>query len=259
MLNRTSISAFPVQCINSALPPAALRKGRKLWSSLWEICELLGMSEVDIPEDESTVFQHMQFKAGQRVYMTGQKFDMLYIVYSGFLKTLSIDEFGNEQIMNFLMKGDLFGIDGICTRQYASETAALTDCEIVLVPFKTLTDLGNKYPQLEAATFEVVSGEIVKEQSLLTMLSTFSAEARVAYFILWLSERFSAMGYSGKSFNLRMTREEIGSYLGLALETVSRTLSSFNRMGLISLEGKSVEINDINALRNMRRIQVRAR
>jgi CRP/FNR family transcriptional regulator len=259
MLGRAPISSIAIQAFQPVVQPGSTGRGRKLRSSVQDICELLGMSEFDVPVDANVVFQHAQFKAGQRVHMAGQKFDSLYIVYSGFLKSVSIDESGNEQIMHFLMKGDLFGIDGIYRKQFSSESVALTDCEIILIPFKTLTLLGNQYPQLEAATFEVISGEIVKEQALLNVLSKYGAEARVAHFILWLSERFSAMGYSGMSFNLRMTREEIGSYLGITLETVSRTLSAFNTMGLISVQGKSVAINDITALRNLRNIPLRKR
>jgi CRP/FNR family transcriptional regulator len=205
-------------------------------------------------QDQDTLFQHVQFKAGQRIHTIGQPFDVLYIVNSGFLKTVMIDVFGNEQILSFPMKGDLFGVDGIHSRRYESEAVALTNCDVVLLPFKKLTALGKMYPELEAALYGVMSRELIREQAMVSMLGSLSAEARVARFLVNLSERFSELGYSGKQFNLRMTRHEIGSYLGLTLETVSRTLSAFNEMGLISVEQRAIDIKDLQALKTLRRL-----
>jgi CRP/FNR family transcriptional regulator len=239
----------------------AQRQG-KLWSTLKEVCDLLRISAAPSINDEELLFQHMQFKAGQRVHTIGQSFDMLYIVYSGFLKTVMIDESGNEQILGFPMKSDLFGIDGIHNKQYSSETVALSNCDIILVPFKTFTALGRMHGELEAAIYGAMSRELVREQAMVTMLGSLSAEARVGRFLVFLSERFAQMGYSGTQFNLRMTRQEIGNYLGLTLETVSRTLSAFNAIGLISVDQRAVVINDVHALRTLRRLppsQVRAK
>jgi CRP/FNR family transcriptional regulator len=230
------------------------RKGGRLWSTLADISELLALPLSETPKDDGTVFQHVQFKRGQRVHTIGQSFDMLYIVNSGFLKTVTIDESGNEQVLGFPMKGSLFGIDGIHTRQYASETVALTNCDVILVPFKTLISLGRTCPEFEASVFGIMSRELIHEQTMLSMIASLGAEARVARFLVWLSERFTQMGYSGKSFNLRMTRHEIGSYLGLTLETVSRTLSAFDSLGLISVDKKAIDIIDTNALRTLRRL-----
>jgi CRP/FNR family transcriptional regulator, anaerobic regulatory protein len=152
------------------------------------------------------------------------------------------------------MKGDLFGVDGIHGRRYESEAVALTNCDVILVPFKKFTALGKAHPELEAAIYGVMSRELIREQSMVTMLGSLSAEARVARFLVTLSERFSELGYSGKQFNLRMTRHEIGSYLGLTLETVSRTLSAFNEMGLVGVDQRSIDIKDFNALKTMRRL-----
>jgi CRP/FNR family transcriptional regulator len=226
----------------------------KLWSTLKEVCDLLRISASTSINDEEFLFQHMQFKSGQRIHTIGQSFDMLYIVYSGFLKTVMIDESGNEQVLGFPMKSDLFGIDGIHSKQYASETVALSNCDIILVPFKTFTALGRLHGDLEAAIYGAMSHELVREQAMVSMLGSLSAEARVARFLVFLSERFTQMGYSGTQFNLRMTRQEIGNYLGLTLETVSRTLSAFNVIGLISIDQRAVVINDPQALRTLRRL-----
>lgn len=226
----------------------------KLWSSLQDICELLHIPVGTSVANDVTVFQHVQFKAGQRIYTIGQPFDMLYIVNSGFLKTVMIDVSGSEQVLSFPMKGDLFGVDGIHTAHYASESVALTNCDIILVPFKKFTAIGRTHAELETAIYGVMSGELIREHAMLNMLGSLSAEARVARFLMSLSDRFTEMGYSGKQFNLRMTRQEIGSYLGLTLETVSRTLSAFNEIGLISVDQRAIEIKDVQTLTTLRRL-----
>ena len=232
---------------------AAQRQG-KLWSNLKEVCELLRIPAALTGAYDDYQFQHMQFKAGQRVHTIGQPFDMLYVVYSGFLKSVIIDESGNEQVLGFPMKGDLFGMDGIHGKQYSTETVALSNCEIILIPFKTFLSIGRSNADLEAAIYGVMSRELVREQTLIGTLGSLSAEARVARFLVSLSERFSEMGYSGKQFNLRMTRQEIGNYLGLTLETVSRTFSAFNAIGLISVDQRAIVLHDIPALKTLRRL-----
>ncbi len=225
-----------------------------LWSNLRQVCELLAIPAPAAADEDDNMFQHVRFKSGQRIHRIGQNFDTLYIVNSGFLKTIHIDEYGNEQVLSFPMKGDLLGIDGIHKQHYASEAIALSDCDMILIPYKTFAALGRTHAELEHAMFSVMSREIVREQAMISMLSALSAEAKVARFLTNLGERFSAMGYSGRSFNLRMTRQEIGSYLGLTLETVSRTLSALNELGMISVEQREINLIDPNALKTLRRL-----
>jgi CRP/FNR family transcriptional regulator len=243
--------------------PAALRlpqleagwqRQGKLWSTLKELCGLLQIPVTSAMTDDDLLFQHVQFKTGQRIHTIGQPFDALYIVHSGFLKTVLIDEYGNEQVMSFPMKGDLFGVDGIQTRRYASEAVALSNCDVVVLPFKKFVALGRSHTELEHAMYSVMSRELVRKQGMLSMLGALSAEARVARFLVSLSERFAEMGYSSKLFNLRMTRHEIGNYLGLTLETVSRTLSAFHEIGLITVDQRSIGICDVESLRTLRRL-----
>ncbi|HEY8605901.1 MAG TPA: helix-turn-helix domain-containing protein [Noviherbaspirillum sp.] len=231
---------------------AAWQRQAKLWSNLKEVCDLLRI-QARVQNDDYQ-FQHMQFKAGQRIHTIGQPFDMLYIVNSGFLKTVMIDELGNEQVLGFPMKGDMFGIDGIHRKQYSTETVALTNCDVILVPFKIFSGLGRTNAELEAAIYAVMSRELVREQAMISTLGSLSAEARVARFLVFLSERFTDMGYSGTQFNLRMTRQEIGNYLGLTLETVSRTFSAFNAIGLISVDQRAIVVHDLQSLRTLRRL-----
>jgi len=248
---RTS-ATIPPQHTSSV--EAGWQRQGKLWSNLKELCDILRIPSAAVHTDEELLFQHVQFKTGQRIHTIGQPFDTLYIVHSGFLKTVLIDEFGNEQVLSFPMKGDLFGVDGIHAKRYASEAVALSSCDLILLPFKKLTALGRANVEFEHAIYSVMSRELVREQSMVSMLGALSAEARVARFLVSLSERYADMGYSSKLFNLRMTRHEIGSYLGLTLETVSRTLSAFNEIGLITVDQRSIGIKDPDSLKTLRRL-----
>ena len=223
----------------------------RLWSSLKEICDLLHVPSAHLCGDEELLFQHVQFKSGQRIHTIGQAFEALYLVHSGFLKTVLIDESGGEQVLHFPMKGDLLGVDGIHAQHYASEVEALSECNLILLPFKKLMALGKTHPELENTIYDVLSQELVREQGMAGMLSAMGAEARVARFLLTMASRFEYMGYSGKLFNLRMTRHEIGSYLGLTLETVSRLFSRLQQEGIVRVQGREVTLLDPGALRQL--------
>jgi CRP/FNR family transcriptional regulator len=233
---------------------AAWTNQNKLWSTLAEVGEFLHCAAAQTMVHDKTLFQHLHVKAGQRIHALGQHFDSLYLVNSGFIKTVLFDESGNEQVLNFPMKGDVLGIDSIHTAHYSSEAIALSDCDIILLPFKTITALSRHFEQLEQAIFVLMSRELARQQLRLSMHGTSSAEARVAKFLLALSERFALLGYSRSTFNLCMTRNDIGSYLGLTLETVSRTLSALNELGIVSVNQRQIAINDANALTTLRKL-----
>lgn len=251
-------SSFSVERTQKMFPVLSNEAGWRcqgnLWSNLTDICNLLQIPTPNCSHDDEALFQHVRFKAGQRIHTIGQQFESLFIVNSGFLKTVLVDEYGSEQVLSFPMKGDLLGIDGIHADHHASEAVALSDCDIIILPYKTFSALGRTYAELELAMFSVMSRELVREQIMIGMLSALSAEAKVARFLTNLGERFSNLGYSGKKFNLRMTRHEIGSYLGLTLETVSRTLSAFNELGFITVDQREIGIIDPQALKTLRRL-----
>jgi CRP/FNR family transcriptional regulator len=261
MLSLNPIKSLPVMPSTRHYSPMEAGRQRqvKQWSNLREVCDLLHIVGTGSVNNEEILFQRVQFKSGQRVYTIGQAFDHLYVVSSGFLKTVLIDESGNEQVLGFPMRGDMVGLDGINTRHYASEAVALSDCDIVLLSFRKLTALTQVHPALENLVYDVLSRELVRRQAMIGMLGGLSAEARVARFLVALAQRFAAMGYSSKLFNLRMTRQEIGSHLGLTLETISRTLSAFNDIGLITVDQRAIGLKDAEALQALRRLTPRAR
>jgi CRP/FNR family transcriptional regulator len=235
-------------------PTAGWRSRGNLQSNLTDICGLLNIAEPTNSNCKDILFQHVHYKTGKRIHLIGQHFDTLFIVNSGFLKTIVIDECGNEQVLGFPMKGDLLGIDAIHSKQHTTEVVALSDCDLILIPYKTFSALGRAYAELEHAMLGFMSRELVREQMIICMLSALGAEAKVARFLVSLGKRFSQLGYSGKVYNLRMTRLEIANYLGLAIETVSRTLSAFHELGLIVVYQRQIRIVDAESLATLRRL-----
>jgi CRP/FNR family transcriptional regulator, anaerobic regulatory protein len=250
--DRTAVASLPLgQKLLNEFPSS---QGLRPWSSLREICALLKVQPVKDPQFCDQVFQHVLVKSGQQVYAIGQRFEMLYLVNSGFLKTISLSDGGQEVVLKFPMKGDLMGVDGIDSQRYTCEAVALSECDLIMLPFHKLALLGRECSELENLIYRAISRELVHGQMQIGMFSGLSAEARVARFLAALAERFGQLGYSSKSFNLRMSRQEMGSYLGLTLETVSRALSALSAMGVINVNRRTVDIVDAACLKTMRRI-----
>ncbi|MCX7163470.1 MAG: helix-turn-helix domain-containing protein, partial [Rhodocyclales bacterium] len=155
------------------------------------------------------------------------------------------------QVTGFQMAGEILGMDGISTEVHACNAVALEDSEVCLIPFTELENLSSEIRTLQHHLHKVMSREIVRDHGVMMLLGTMRAEERLAAFLLNLSQRFTARGYSPAEFHLRMTREEIGSYLGLKLETVSRAFSRFQDEGLISVQQKHIRILDIRRLKTL--------
>jgi CRP/FNR family transcriptional regulator, anaerobic regulatory protein len=226
-------------------------------STLQEITELLG---IPCPSQVGAelLFSRRRVKPGHTLYVAGQRFESVFVVRNGFLKTLIVDECGNEQVLCFPMKGDLLGLDGVYADRHASQVVALTECEIITIPFRNLAGMDHHSAELKYLFFRILSRELVREHAVLSLLGTLGAEARVARFLAMLSERFASLGFSPYRFNLRMTRQEIGSYLGLTLETVSRAFSALQAEDLIRVDQKSIEIKSLEALKTIERVPARA-
>jgi CRP/FNR family transcriptional regulator len=240
---------FPMAVIATEKPESHVNESCRF--SLTDLCSLLGMSVPNSRKSSEFHFQHLQFKSGQKVFTAGQEFSSIYIVHSGFLKTSSISRSGSEQILCFPMKGDILGVDGIYTKNYKSEVTALSDCNLISLPLKTLILAARENYELEELMYRMISSELIREQEMIGIMGSQNAESRVAFFLVQLSDRFHLMGYSAKSFILRMSREEIGSYLGLSMETVSRSFSQFDRIGAINVRARHVSINSKEALEQL--------
>lgn len=214
--------------------------------------DLARLLRLDLPASDAALdssFSTRRVREGESLYRVGDPFHTVYVIRAGFFKTVLVDANGLEQVLAFPMQSDLMGADGIATGHYASEAVALEDSEVVVVPFSALSALSRQSPTFERALFSLLSRELVREQGMLYVIGILGAEGRVAAFLLNVAERFGTLGYSRSSFNLRMTRQEIGSFLGLKLETVSRALSAFDAAGLIKVHLKQVDIMDATGLR----------
>jgi len=228
----------------------ALRKFEVTCSgcNLREMCLPKGLGEEDIRRIEQVVYARRRVKRGDALFNAGDGFNALYAIRSGFLKTTVINDDGREQVTGFHMPGELLGLDGIGSGKYNGNALALEDAEVCVLPFSLVEELGREIPTMQRHLHAVLSREIVRDHGVMMLLGSMRAEERLAAFLLNLSKRFTHRGYSPSDFNLRMTREEIGSYLGLKLETVSRLFSRFQDDGLIEVQQKHVRIVNIEGL-----------
>jgi CRP/FNR family transcriptional regulator len=219
--------------------------------NLRELCLPVGLSHSQVEELDELVYARKKVKRGKALYSAGDPFESLYAIRSGFFKTNLIHEDGRDHVTGFQMAGELLGMDGIGTEIHNCNAVALEDSEVCTIPFARLEELSREIAPLQHHFHKVMSREIVRDHGVMMLLGSMRAEERLAAFLLNLSQRFTARGYSASEFNLRMTREEIGSYLGLKLETVSRIFSKFQEDGMISVQQKHIRITDIAALQHL--------
>jgi len=219
--------------------------------NLRELCLPYGLSEPEIEQLDSAVGARRRIKRQQNLYRAGENFEAIYAIRSGFFKTDVLLEDGRNQVTGFQMAGEILGMDGISGEVHTCNAVALEDSEVCVIPFGHLEHLSREIQPLQHHFHKVMSREIVRDHGVMMLLGTMRAEERLAAFLLNLSQRFTARGYSPAEFHLRMTRDEIGSYLGLKLETVSRAFSHFQEDGLISVQQKHIVILDHDGLKQL--------
>ena len=217
--------------------------------NLRELCLPFGLSLEELERLDDLISTRRRIKRGDYLYRVGDSFDAIYAIRSGFFKTDVLLEDGREQVTGFQMGGELLGLDGISTEHHTCNAIALEDSEICAIPFARLESLSREIHTLQRHFHKVMSREIVRDHGVMMLLGTLRAEERLAAFLLNLSQRFTARGFSHTEFYLRMTREEIGSYLGLKLETVSRAFSRFQEEGHIAVQQKHVRILNVDGLK----------
>jgi CRP/FNR family transcriptional regulator len=219
--------------------------------SLRELCLSEGLDKEELAMLDSLVGARRKLRRGQHLYRAGDAFEALYAIRTGFFKTDVLLEDGRDQVTGFQMTGEILGMDGISGELHSCNAVALEDSEVCLIPFSQLEHLSREIKALQHNFHKVMSRELVRDQSLMMLLGTMRAEERLAAFLLNMSQRFTSRGYSPAEFHLRMTREEIGSYLGLKLETVSRAFSRFQEEGFIAVQQKHIRILNIEGLKKL--------
>jgi CRP/FNR family transcriptional regulator len=242
-----------IRAANPIRPVAAAKKFEVTCSScnMRELCLPAGLSAEDMQRIDSLVYARRRVKRGETLFNAGDSFASIYAIRSGFFKTSVIDGEGREQVTGFSMGGELLGMDGLGASRYNGTAVALEDSEVCVLPFGLVEDLSRDVRSLQRQLHTVLAREIVRDHGVMMLLGSMRAEERLATFLLNLSRRFVRRGYSSSEFQLRMTREEIGSYLGLKLETVSRLFSAFQKDGLIEVQQKNVRIRDVEGLERL--------
>ena len=219
--------------------------------SMRELCLPLGLAPSDVDALDSIVQKRVKVRKGEPLFRHGAPFTALFAVRVGSFKTTVVTDDGREQIAGYHLPGDILGLDGVGSEQHASEVTALELSEVCTIPFAQLEDIAHQVPTLQHNLHRILGREINADHRLLLLLGSMRAEERLAAFLLSLSERYARLGYSPTDFVLRMTREEIGRYLGLKLETVSRLFSRFAAEGLIKVRGRNVQIVDMAMLKQL--------
>lgn len=234
--NSTAANALKVACSNC---------------NLRELCLPVGFSDCELRRLDSLVNTRRTVRRGDTLFRTGGPFTALYAVRTGFFKTRISAEDGRDQVTGFQMAGELLGLDGISAERHTCDAVALEDSQVCVIPFERLEDLSREFPDLQRQFHKIMSREIVRDHGVMLLLGSMRAEERLAAFLLNLTERLRARGFSDSALVLRMTRGEIGSFLGLKLETVSRAFSKFQDDGVLEVKQRHVRVLDASALRRL--------
>ncbi len=219
--------------------------------NLRELCMPIGFNQDDMQRLDEVVATRRRVKQGELLFSNGDPFTSLYAIRTGFFKTCISTEDGREQVTGFQMAGEIIGLDGIVSDFHSCNAVALEDADVCVMPFANVEELSREFPVLQRHVHKIMSREIVRENSVMMLLGNMRAEERLAAFLLNLVQRLHARGFSQSELVLRMTREEIGSYLGMKLETVSRTFSKFSDEGIIEVKQRYVRIVKPDALKNI--------
>lgn len=210
--------------------------------NLRELCMPLGLSTEELDRIDEVVAARRKIKRGTTLFRNGEKFVSLYAIRTGFFKTCVACEDGRDQVTGFQMAGEVIGLDGIVNDHHTCDAVALEDAEVCVMPFERIEELSREVTSLQRHVHKIMSREIVRDHGVMLLLGSMRAEERLAAFLLNLTQRLQARGFSASALVLRMTREEIGSYLGLKLETVSRTFSKFQEEGMLEVKQRQIRI-----------------
>lgn len=210
--------------------------------SLFQLCLPVGIGPGDLDLLDRIIKRRRPIKRGEHLFQVDSPFQAIYAVRSGSIKTYVPTANGNEQITGFHLPGELLGLDAISTGHHPCAAKALETTSLCEIPFDKLEELSEQIPSLQHQLLRIMSKEILHDHNLLTLLGKKSAEERLAALLVSLSDRYQQRGFSPLEFNLSMSRNDIGNYLGMAVETVSRVFTRFQEEGLLKVERKHVHI-----------------
>jgi CRP/FNR family transcriptional regulator, anaerobic regulatory protein len=219
---------------------------------LRRICLPLGLTPTELHRlDQRLVVARHKVRRGGRVFQAGAPFESVYAIWTGCFKSSAATADGREQVTGFHMGGEWLGLEGIGAQHHRVDAVALEDSQVCVIPYHRLQSLTLEVGALQHHVHSIMSREIVRNHGMMVLLGSMCAEERIGAFLLDLMERLKTHGYSASSIVLRMSREEIGSYLGLKLETVSRTLSKLQASGVLSVRHRELQVIDPVGLRQV--------
>jgi CRP/FNR family transcriptional regulator len=216
--------------------------------SISELCLPFSLNAQELSTLDEIIDRKRPIHKGDKIFHDGQELHSLYAIRSGTFKTFTVNEQGEEQITGFHLAGDLLGFDAIGNNMHPSFAQALETAMVCEIPYDNLDSLSNTMPKLKKQVLRLMSNEIRTDQDMLTLLNRKNAEQRVATFLSSLSSRYHTRGLSSKEFRLTMTRSDIGNYIGLTVETISRLLNRFHKNQIIHVDGKLIKILDADKL-----------
>ena len=240
---------FAVPAVAAAIDNVRELRAHCSACSVRSLCLPFGLDEHGLRKLDEIIHVRMRVRRKDTLYRPGERFGALYAIRLGTFKTTVLAEDGREQVVGYHMAGEIMGLDGIGDDRMTCEAMALEDSEVCVVPWKELDRLSADLPGLRHNFLRAVSRNLSREWTMMLMLGSRTAGERLALFLVDIAERYQARGYSSREFVLRMTREEIASYLGLKLETVSRVFSSLQERGFIQVQGRAVKLLDATGLR----------
>ena len=255
MLSPVTIGAF--QSARPSMRSSARAVERACWPvscpscCLQGVCLPSGLSGSDLDDIAALTTVKRRVVRGGALYRGQDAFESLFAVRSGAFKSVGVSRAGEEKVTGFHFPGEVLGLDAINGERHTYDAVALEDSEVCVIPYAALTQLALKIPLLQTRLLRILSSDISRDQGLMLLLGSMTAEQRLCAFLLSLSRRHQKLGYSADRFHLRMTREDIGSYLGLTLETVSRLLSRLQREGLITAQQREIELKNPEALKDI--------
>lgn len=235
------------------MPPLSVHDLRTGCStcSMRELCLPVGLDNDDMVRLDQIIRRRRRVPKGHLLYRAGDPFVSLYAIRLGHFKTYQTHREGTQQITGFLMTGEMLGMDAISSEVHQCDAMALEDSKVCEIPFSQLEQLFSEIPTLLRQFHRMMSHEITREQGVMLLLGSMPADQRFAAFLVNLSSRYAVRGFSASSFHLRMGREEIGNYLSLTIESISRLLSKFKKMEILKVDNRTINITDLPRLRRV--------
>jgi CRP/FNR family transcriptional regulator, anaerobic regulatory protein len=219
------------------------------------ICLPIALESAEIEKLDEIIQRGRPLQKGEHLYRGNDPFSSVFAVRSGTLKAYTVTDDGQEQVTGFYFPGEIVGMDGISKNKHDSTAIALETSAVCEIPFERLGELSTRLPSLQRHFFQLMSREITEDQKLITLLSKNSAEERIASLLLSISSRYARRKMSATHFRLPMSRTDIGNYLGLTVETVSRVFSRLQKLNILTADNKEIVIQDLEALRKIANIR----